>query len=299
MVSFIIGVVIKKGDVKMNIILGATGQVGSMLAEELLRREEPVRVVVRNETKAQTLKNMGAEVAIADYFDVESLKKAFQGGKTVFLLTPENPESDHFLQDTKALLNNYREAILSTDIRKIVGLSSMGAQNGRGTGSLLASHYLERAFQGINREQIFVRPAYYFSNWVGYMELVKEQGVLPTFFPIEMKLPMIAPQDVAKFLAEVIVNAQSQEKIIEITGPQPYSSLEIAKSFEEVLNRKVTLQQIVPADWEEALLSVGFSKDGTENLMQMTQAVIDGKTQTETSHVRTLATDFKTYLKTK
>ena len=75
----------------MNIILGATGQIGSMLVDNLLKEGQPVRAVIRNSSKAQELKNKGAEVAIADYFDVEALKRAFQGGSSVFLLTPENP----------------------------------------------------------------------------------------------------------------------------------------------------------------------------------------------------------------
>lgn len=281
----------------MNIILGATGQVGSILVEELLKKGQSVRAVVRNELKAQKLKNMGAEVFVADYFELEELKKAFQGGKSVFLLTPENPESKHFFKDTQIILQNYREAILSTGISKLVGLSSMGAQHETGTGNLLASHLLENAFSDMDIEQIFVRPAYYFSNWVGYIDLVKEHGILPTFFPVNMELPMIAPQDVGKFLAEVMSRQEPQEKVYELSGPEAYNSLEIAKIFEEVINRDVTLQQILPADWENTFLQVGFSKDGAENLMQMTQSVMDGKTQSETNHPIALSMDFKRYLK--
>lgn len=158
----------------MNIILGATGQIGSMLIDNLLRKGQPVRAVVRNEFKAQKLKNKGAEVKIADYFDVEALKEAFQGGDSVFLLTPENPESRDFLSDIQRIILNYREAILSSRITKVVGLSSMGAQHESGTGNLLASYMLEHAFSDLEIEQIFIRPAYYFSNWLGYLELVKE-----------------------------------------------------------------------------------------------------------------------------
>jgi uncharacterized protein YbjT (DUF2867 family) len=50
----------------MNIVLGATGQIGSMLVDNLLMKGQPVRAVIRNSLKAQELKNKGVEVIIAE-----------------------------------------------------------------------------------------------------------------------------------------------------------------------------------------------------------------------------------------
>jgi uncharacterized protein YbjT (DUF2867 family) len=280
----------------MNIVLGATGQIGSMLVDNLLMKGQPVRAVIRNSLKAQELKNKGVEVIIADYSDLEALKKAFYGGKSVFLLTPENPECDNFLKETQLLLKNCREAILPSGATKIVGLSSGGAQNESGTGNLEASYMLEHTFSDINIEQIYVRPAYYFSNWIGYLDLVKNYGVLPTFFPPEMKVAMIAPPDVAEFLSDVMICKTKQERIYEIAGSELYSSLDIAKIFGDVLNRNVAVQQVPPEEWESTLIQAGFSKDGAKNLMLMTQAVIDGKTKNETNNPIRFYTDFKKYL---
>ncbi|HII90982.1 MAG TPA: NAD(P)H-binding protein [Methanosarcina sp.] len=281
----------------MDIILGATGQIGSMLVDNLIKRGQSVRAVVRNGSKAEGLRSKGIEISIADYFDVEALKKAFQGGSLAFLLTPENPESQDFISETKTIINNYREAILASGITKIVGLSSNGAQHESGTGNLMASYMLEHAFSDLEIEQVFVRPSYYFSNWLGYLELVKEHGILPTFFPPEMKVPMIAPPDVAEFLSEVMVCKIPKKRIYEITGPHAYSSLDIAKILGEVLNRNVILQQVLPEEWESTLIQAGFSKDGAKNLALMTKAVIEGKTKNEASNPVSFSTDFKSYLK--
>jgi len=281
----------------MNIILGATGQIGSLLVDDLLIKDQPVRAVIRNGSKAQELKNRGVEVIIADYFDVEALKKAFHGGDSVFLLTPENPVCENCLNKIRIMINNYKEAVLSSGVTKILGLSSMGAQHKSGTGNLMASYMLEQAFSDVVIEQIFVRPAYYYSNWLGYFELVKEHGILPTFFQPEMKLPMIAPSDVAKFLSDVMICKTPQERIYEIMGPYAYSSSDIAKIFGEVLNRNITLQQILPEEWESTLIQAGFSKDAANNLILMTKAVIDGKTKNDTPDTIRFSTDFKTYLK--
>jgi uncharacterized protein YbjT (DUF2867 family) len=280
----------------MNIVLGASGQVGSMLVDNLLKKGEPVRAVIRNDLKAQELENRGAEVIIADYLDLEALKKAFYGGKSVFLLTPENPTCDNFLRETQLLLNNYRESILQSGATKIVGLSSGGAHIESGAGNLEASYMLEHTFSEINIEQVYVRPAYYFSNWLGYLDLVKDYGILPTFFPPEMKVPMIAPPDVAEFLSDAMICKTKQERIYEIAGPQLYSSLDIAKIFGDFLNKNVSVQQVLPEEWESTLIQAGFSKDGAKNLMLMTQAVIDGKTKNEAINPIQFYTDFRKYL---
>jgi len=166
----------------MNIVLGATGQIGSMLVNKLFQKGQPVRAVVRNEAKALELRKMGIEVIVVDYLDREALIKAFQGGKTVFLLTPEDPKSKNHMGEVRLMIGNYREAVQASGIQKIVGLSSMGAQHESDTGSLFASYLLEQAFSGLNTEQIFVRPAYYYSNWIGYLELVMARAFCQPFF---------------------------------------------------------------------------------------------------------------------
>jgi hypothetical protein len=80
-------------------------------------------------------------------------------------------------------------------------------------------------------------------------------------------------------------------------GPHAYSSSDIAKIFGGVLNRDLTLQQVLPEEWESTLLKAEFSKDAATNLILMTKAVIDGKTKNDTTNHICFSTDFKTYLK--
>ncbi|HEX3074788.1 MAG TPA: NmrA family NAD(P)-binding protein [Ignavibacteriales bacterium] len=280
----------------MNIVLGASGQIGSMLVDNLLEKDPAIKAVVRSASKAQALKAKGIKTVIADFMNADSLKDTFAGGSSLFMLTPENPASPNHLKDIKTALNNIKEAVLLSGLKRITGLSSMGAHNGLGRGSLEASYLLEHTFDHINIRKIFVRPSYYFSNWLGYVELVKEHGALPTFFPPDMKIPMVAPQDAAAFLARAMTG-EFDEGPYEISGPREYSSAEIADVFGKVLNRSVAVQQIMPEDWEGALLQAGFTKDGAKNLMLMTQAVIDGKTDYETKNPVYLSMDFEAYLK--
>lgn len=259
----------------MNIITGASGQVGSLILNQLKENNQPVRAIVRNQKSLDKFK--GIEVVEADLFNVKSLQEAFKGGTTLFVLTPENIFSDNIIADTRTMLDNYKEAIAQSGIKKIVGLSSMGAQHSAGTGNLVMSYMLEHSFEDLAVEQFFVRPAYYYSNWLGYLETVKEVGILPTFFPVDQKIPMVAPTDVARFIAEVITNSEYHKPITEIMGPLWYSPNDVAHIFGEILNKDVKAEAIPKEQWRDILQQIGFSENSARKLIEMTEAVISGK----------------------
>jgi uncharacterized protein YbjT (DUF2867 family) len=262
----------------MNIVVGASGQVGSAVVENLVARDEPVKAVIRNPDKGKELqKFQNVAIEIADAFDLPALKKAFKNGGSVLLLTPDNPESEDVMGETKMILNNYKKAIEGSQIKKIVGLSSMGAQIETNSGSLKMSHMLEHNFNELTVQKIFVRPAYYYSNWMESLSAIQEEGVLPTFFPVDLKIPMVSPLDIAKFLADLMSDPVKDEPIFEIEGPAWYSSKDIANTFGKVLNRSVVPQEIPREDWWKTMKEFGFTDDVTKNFIEMTQTVADGK----------------------
>lgn len=283
----------------MNIILGASGQVGSAIADHLIKNNEPVRAVIRNPEKVADLESRELEVCIADYFDSEALKNAVKDGELIFVLTPEDAQSEDVIGDTQALLNNYRKAIKSSKINKLIGLSSIGAQHESRTGNLLMSYMLENAFTEISIPQVFVRPAYYYSNWLLYLSIVKEQGILPTFFPVDQKISMISPMDVAVFIADKIINGAEKSATYEIVGPKELSSNDVAEIFGEVLGCDVQAQQIPRERWKKTLQQAGFTDDAAQNLIEMTDAVINGYTTPEGKGSDPIIsqTTFKKYLK--
>ncbi|ARS38895.1 nucleoside-diphosphate sugar epimerase [Sphingobacteriaceae bacterium GW460-11-11-14-LB5] len=264
----------------MYVILGASGQVGSAIVDHLLAKKLPVKAVIHNPEKASAIKAKGAEVAIADAMDLNSLIEAFKGGDTLFVLTPETGKNKDVLGETKTILENYNKAISQSSIKKVVGLSSIGAQYPKGTGNLLMSYMLEHAFKDLAIPQIFVRPAYYYSNWLAQLPAIKKTGELPTFYPTNLSLPMISPMDVAAFVAEVL-EKDNESKVYEIVGPQKLSSADVAEAFSTALGQEVKAKQIPREDWDETLQKIGFSPDARKNFIEMTQTVINGDTDPE------------------
>jgi uncharacterized protein YbjT (DUF2867 family) len=62
------------------LVTGATGKTGAAVVAQLREKEVPVRAVVRTQdVRSERLKQLGAEVVLADLFDPEQLWDAMRG----------------------------------------------------------------------------------------------------------------------------------------------------------------------------------------------------------------------------
>jgi uncharacterized protein YbjT (DUF2867 family) len=259
----------------VNIVLGASGQVGSAIVDRLLALGEPVKAVVRSGGKVDAVRRKGAKVAVADAFDGPALETAFRTGHTLFVLTPETGHSDDVIGDTKKMLAIVKEAVGTSTIRKIVGLSSVGAEHP--VGNLEMSYLLERAFDGMGLRCLFIRPAFYYSNWLRSLAGAKAKGVLPTFYPVDLRIPMASPLDVAAFTAGIMADKAEQPTLFEVQGPTWQSSHEVADTFAELIGRPVVAREMPREEWTAYLAQLGFTEDAAKRFVQMIDVVREGK----------------------
>ena len=70
------------------VILGASGNTGSIVADFLLSKGKKVRVVGRDSGRLQRFVDKGAEAFRADLSDAAALTKAFSGARAAYLLLP-------------------------------------------------------------------------------------------------------------------------------------------------------------------------------------------------------------------
>ncbi|UYQ93825.1 NmrA family NAD(P)-binding protein [Chitinophaga horti] len=283
----------------MHVITGASGTVGRAIVDQLLKNGAPVKGIVRKEQAATELQNKGAAYALAELHDKDALKAAVQGGTSLLAITPETGKEKDLLAETRDILQHYREAAIAAQVNKVVGISSYGAQHDTGTGNLLQSHMLERAFDGAPLRRIFIRPAYYFKNWALYLPVMQETGQLPSFFPPDTPLAMVAPEDVAALAARLLVEEQNEDAVYELQSAQTYTPQDVANAYSQVLGKQITVQHVPREGWADVLKGAGFSPNAIENFVDMTQAVLDGKTQASTEGVIpvTAQTDLLNYVK--
>jgi len=68
----------------MNLVTGATGLLGSHIAEQLVKRSEPVRALVRSGADTSFLDSLGVEKVVGDLSDRQALLKACEGVRVVY-----------------------------------------------------------------------------------------------------------------------------------------------------------------------------------------------------------------------
>src|SRR5580700_11543312 len=69
-------------------VTGITGNVGSVVADKLLKAGQSVRAVVREKSKGDPWAKRNCEVAVADIYDATALTEAFKDSEGVFILVP-------------------------------------------------------------------------------------------------------------------------------------------------------------------------------------------------------------------
>lgn len=113
------------------LVTGATGFIGSHLVDLLLQKKYDVRVLLRNTSKTEWLKDLPVEFVYGDLFDTEALRKAVSGVDYVYHsagLTKAKTPQEYFKANTEGT-RNLLEAVKSNDpgISRFVQISSQTA----------------------------------------------------------------------------------------------------------------------------------------------------------------------------
>src|SRR5713226_10041868 len=120
----------------MYVILGATGNTGSVISNSLLMKGEKVRVVGRDATRLQRFVRKGAEAFTANVSDAAALGKAFAGARAAYLMLPPSMTSQDYRADQERESDAIAKAVKESGLRYAVHLSSYGAHVPEGPGRM-------------------------------------------------------------------------------------------------------------------------------------------------------------------
>lgn len=253
----------------MFVVVGATGNTGSAVADTLLSRKQPVRVVVRSADKGAEWKAKGAEVAVASLEDVAALTRAFEGANGVYLLVPPNYGAAAWLADQRTRMDRAADAVKNSRIGHVVFLSSVGGHIAEGTGPIRASRYGEQVLGKAVKNLTILRPCYFMENWAPGIGMAKGQGILPTFIAPTAKIPMIATEDIGRIGAEQLIAGGKGRQVVEMAGPDEYSPEQAAAALGQVLGRTVTAQHAPLSAVVPTFKSFGFSDEAARLFEEM------------------------------
>lgn len=169
----------------MYAITGITGKVGGELARTLLAAGESVRAVVRDAKKGQEWAALGCEVALAEMEDASALVDAFTGTTAVFILPPSEFDPESGYPEARAVRNNIVEALRATKPRRVVCLSTIGA-DAKQDNLLSQRGMMEEAFRKLQIPLTILRPAWFIDNTAWDIASARDTGVIHSFLqPID------------------------------------------------------------------------------------------------------------------
>jgi uncharacterized protein YbjT (DUF2867 family) len=223
------------GDIPMTILVtGATGAVGRQVIQQLVNRGANVRALVRDPAKADL--PAGVAVVRGDLLDVDSLRSAFSGVSTLFLLNAV--VADEFSQALIAL-NVAKQA----GMERVVYLSVIHSDVYVNVPHFAGKFGVERMIEQMGFNATILRPAYFMSNELTIKDVILGYGVYP--MPIGSKgLAMIDVRDIGEIAAiELVRREQSSSPLpltrVNLVGPETLTGERIAGIWSDVLGRPI------------------------------------------------------------
>ena len=237
----------------MNLVVGATGMLGSEICRQLAAAGKPVRALVRatsDPAKVENLRGYGAELVEGDVRDAASLAAACNGASAVISTLSSMPfcyqpgENDIECVDeagAKALV----DAAQAAGVGQFVYTSfTMELDFPLHNAKRAVEQHLKQS--GLN--YTILRPGYFMEVWlspaVGFDPANATAQVYGTG---ENPISWISYPDIAQFAVACLGHPAAQNATIELGGPEAISQLETIQIFEEVGGRPFEVQY-VPAE---------------------------------------------------
>ena len=254
------------------VILGASGNTGSVVADFLLSKGEKVRVVGRDAGRLQRFVDKGAEAFTADLSDAAALTKAFSGARAAYLLLPPVKSRETQARESEAIA----KAVKESGLRYAVHLSSYGAQVPESTGPLVGLHASEEKLNAISGLNVLhLRAGYFMENNLAAIGMIHGMGVVGNALLPDVKLPMIATRDVGNYAAQRLLHLDfSGKQTRELLGERDLSMTEVTAVIARGIGKPdLRYQQFSYDQVQQALTDLGVPPRGAALYVEMYKAI--------------------------
>jgi uncharacterized protein YbjT (DUF2867 family) len=235
----------KKGGTNMYLIVGATGNVGSQVAAQLLAAGKQVRVFTRDAAKVSHLEGR-IEVAIGDLVQSETFAKALTGVEAVFIMNGVlDPNAFRRVIETTGASGSPRVVFLSTlfaaDPDSPIGQVHKDKEDVIRASGLRAS---------------FVRAGNFMTNTFQWLDTIKRDSAVYNGMGAGQSAP-VAPQDIAAVAVQALTDPNPAE-IYEVTGGELLTLPEQVDIVSRITGKPIRVVETTAKEAEDGLLKAGF-----------------------------------------
>lgn len=207
-------------------VTGATGALGGRVAARLAEAGVPLRLVVRDPSRAPRLGE--ARVAVATYAHGEAMRRALTGVGTLFLVSAE---------EAVDRLDHHRSAVAAAadaGVERVVYTSFLGAAPDA-TFTLARDHFhTERALRDAGLATVVLRNSLYMDvlPYFGADGVIRGPAGQGRFAPV-------ARDDIADVAVAALVDPGHDGAVYDVTGPEALTMGDVAQVLSEVTGRSV------------------------------------------------------------
>jgi len=259
------------------IITAATGHLGRLVVEELLRRGVPGGEVVatgRDTSRLADLADRGVQVRRADYTDPASLREAFTGAQRLLLVSSS---------EVGSRLEQHRNAITAAGDAGVglLAYTSM-LHAGTATTTLARDH---RATELVLAESglphVLLRNGWYVENYTDQLPTFLAHGIAGAAG--DGLVSAATRQDYAEAAAAVLTAAASAGATYELGG-DPFTLTELAAVISAAVGQPVGYTDLSEADYRGVLLAAGLPEPYAALLADADRGMRAGELLVEGTH---------------
>lgn len=285
----------------MILVMGATGHIGSKIVTHLLSNGQKVRCAARHFPSKDYFK--GAELAAGDANSVAFLADAMRGCSAVFTMIPSDLKAEEARYSQNKFGEVTAEAIEETGIRKVVNLSSVGAELESGTGPILGLHDQEERLNQITHADIVhLRPTFFMENLLAGIPSIISMNKFFGTVPEDVPTSMIATRDIAARAAFLLMNPDFKSHNVEhLLGERDLTYKEVIQVLGKALQKPdLEYVQVSKEDMHKTLHENGLSDDWADAMVELADATSNGtlSSTVQRSKLNTTATSIEEFART-
>jgi len=266
---------------KIYAVTGATGNIGGRIARALLAEGNEVRVLGRDAKKLESLARLGAKTFVGQPEDVDTLVAAFRGADAVFAMIPPHFGAADYRGYQNLVGDAQAKAISESGVKKIVNLSSVGAQHANGVGVVNGLHDQEQRLNRLEAVSVLhLRPTFFLENSFHSIGLIKSAGINGSPLKPETKLAMIATEDIAtRAIQHLRALSFEGKRVEELLGTRDISMPELTQVLGKSIGKpELPYVTFSYQDAQNAMVQSGMSASAASNLVELYRAYNEGKT---------------------
>ncbi|AFY19316.1 SDR family oxidoreductase [Pseudomonas sp. UW4] len=233
-------------------VTGATGQLGRLVIDALLKTVNPNEIValVRDPLKAQDLSTKGVVVRKADYNQPETLRSALVGIQRLLLISSSE------VGQRKAQHRAVIEAAKSSGVQLLAYTSLLHA--GSSTLGLAVEHRdTEQALAESGLGYVLLRNGWYSENYTASVPPAVEHGSILGSAQLG-RISSAAREDYADAAAVVLTSEDQAGKVYELAGDESYSLSELAVEVGKQSGKTVVYNDLPQEQYKAALIGMGL-----------------------------------------